>query len=76
MVLLYISLQMVGFVLALAFASLGYGGSSFWDLSAYHYIFNIIIYIALLAPFTICLLLFRMDFLRAIFMKKTVDAEE
>lgn len=68
MVLLYITLQCVGFVLALFFASIGYGRA--FDLSDYHSIFNEIIFVCLLTPFIICLLLFRMEFLREIFKKE------
>lgn len=69
MVLLYISLQSIGFILALAFASIGYGNQAVFDLSDYHYIFNRIILICLISPFLICLLLFRFEFLKEIFEK-------
>lgn len=70
MTLFFITLQCVGFTLALVLGSLGYGGSAFWDLSHLRPIFNGAILTSLLMPFAICLMIFRLEFLKEIFKKE------
>ena len=70
MTLFFITLQCVGFTLALVLGSFAYGGSAFWDISHLRPIFNRAILTSLLMPFAICLMIFRLEFLKEIFKKE------